>query len=101
MRVPLLEANNLSPKQRPIYDDMRAGIEEQQSSRRSGRRESDRGAAPPIWASLQLRQSLPFVHSLTRHRGGFGPKARVVSRCGRVVSEMPRWRASSLAPCSR
>jgi 4-carboxymuconolactone decarboxylase len=28
MRVPLLEANNLSPTQRPIYDDMRAGIEE-------------------------------------------------------------------------
>ena len=28
MRVPLLEANNLTPKQRPIYEDMRAGIEE-------------------------------------------------------------------------
>src|SRR6202158_2316413 len=28
MRVPLLEANNLSPEQRPIYEDMRAGIEE-------------------------------------------------------------------------
>jgi 4-carboxymuconolactone decarboxylase len=28
MRIPLIEANNLSPEQRPIYDDMRAGIEE-------------------------------------------------------------------------
>ena len=28
MRVPLLEANNLSLAQRPIYEDMRAGIEE-------------------------------------------------------------------------
>ena len=28
MRVPLLETNNLSPEQRPIYEDMRAGIDE-------------------------------------------------------------------------
>jgi 4-carboxymuconolactone decarboxylase len=28
MRVPLVEAKDLSPEQRPIYDDMRAGIEE-------------------------------------------------------------------------
>jgi hypothetical protein len=28
---------------------------------------------------------------------GFGPKARAVSRCGRVVRESARWRANSLA----
>jgi len=27
---------------------------------------------------------------------GFGPKARAVSRCGRVVRESARWRANSL-----
>jgi hypothetical protein len=33
-------------------------------------------------------------------RGGFGPKVRAVSRCGRFVSEISRWRANSLAPRS-
>jgi 4-carboxymuconolactone decarboxylase len=27
MRLPLIAANDLSPEQRPVYDDMRAGIE--------------------------------------------------------------------------
>jgi hypothetical protein len=33
-------------------------------------------------------------------RGGFGPKALAVSRCGRFVRESSRWRASSLTPSS-
>jgi hypothetical protein len=33
-------------------------------------------------------------------RGGFGPKALFVSRCGRCVLESARWRANSLRPCS-
>ena len=31
-------------------------------------------------------------------RGGFGPKAHAVSRCGRFVGESSRWRASSSTP---
>jgi len=31
-------------------------------------------------------------------RGGFGPKAHAVSRCGRLVGESSRWRASSSTP---
>src|SRR5205085_7025961 len=33
-------------------------------------------------------------------RGGFGPNARAVSRWGRFVRDISRWRASSVRPCS-
>src|SRR5262249_34995725 len=32
--------------------------------------------------------------------GGFGPKARLVSRWGRLVRDRARWRSSSFAPSS-
>jgi hypothetical protein len=30
--------------------------------------------------------------------GNFGPKALAVSRCGRLVRDSARWRASSVGP---